>query len=140
MLKDFGETYTQEEIEENRRIWIEALESGAYSQTTSYLRKNDSFCCLGVACKVLGAVETLVPAGINYYQYDDNDALLPNRVIAALGMASADGRFYTDEGERLDLVGMNDHRGATFQDIADVIKSKPRGLFIERSQPVASAE
>lgn len=38
------------------RAWVEALESGNYSQTKETLvsRKGDSFCCLGVQCKLEG--------------------------------------------------------------------------------------
>lgn len=34
--------------------WIAALRSGEYKQATSQLQKGDSFCCLGVLCKVAG--------------------------------------------------------------------------------------
>lgn len=38
------------------RTWVEALESGNYSQTRETLvsTKGDSFCCLGVQCKLEG--------------------------------------------------------------------------------------
>lgn len=36
---------------EVKKLWVEALESGAYTQTTGGLKGNDnSFCCLGVLC------------------------------------------------------------------------------------------
>lgn len=33
--------------------WIEALESGHYSQTHLELQNEDGFCCLGVACDLV---------------------------------------------------------------------------------------
>lgn len=32
------------------KLWVEALESGEYTQATEQLRVDDNFCCLGVAC------------------------------------------------------------------------------------------
>lgn len=34
------------------RKWVEALESGKYSQTRMTLRNSGGYCCLGVACDV----------------------------------------------------------------------------------------
>lgn len=40
-----------------KKKWVKALRSGDYKQTDAYLynRGLDGYCCLGVACKVLGA-------------------------------------------------------------------------------------
>lgn len=38
--------------EEFKRLWIEALHSGKYQQAYGKLRRNDGFCCLGVACDI----------------------------------------------------------------------------------------
>jgi hypothetical protein len=37
---------------EIKKLWLEALRSGAYKQTSNRLRDGDSFCCLGVLCDV----------------------------------------------------------------------------------------
>ena len=34
--------------------WVEALRSGKYKQGKSALKKDDSFCCLGVLCDIIG--------------------------------------------------------------------------------------
>lgn len=40
---------------EDKRLWVEALRSGKYAQGTEVLRSKDGkYCCLGVACVVLG--------------------------------------------------------------------------------------
>lgn len=33
-----------------KRMWVKALRSGQYKQTTQQLRDDDKFCCLGVLC------------------------------------------------------------------------------------------
>lgn len=35
-----------------KKLWIAALRSGKYKQTTYKLRKDDRFCCLGVLCDI----------------------------------------------------------------------------------------
>lgn len=37
---------------EARRLWVEALRSGEYEQGRTWLRENDRYCCLGVACEL----------------------------------------------------------------------------------------
>jgi hypothetical protein len=37
---------------ERVKLLVDALRSGEYEQGRSYLRQDDSFCCLGVACEV----------------------------------------------------------------------------------------
>lgn len=37
---------------EVKKLWVDALESGEYAQTRSFLRGNDGFCCLGVLCDI----------------------------------------------------------------------------------------
>lgn len=39
---------------EFKRKWIKALTSGKYKQAQEYLRYGNGYCCLGVACKIVG--------------------------------------------------------------------------------------
>lgn len=41
------------EFERRMRLWLEALESGRYHQTTGVLRRDNAYCCLGVANEVV---------------------------------------------------------------------------------------
>lgn len=54
-------TYTREEIQQHRLEWVEALESGEYTQTNEQLRRGSGnftmMCCLGVACDLSGVGE-----------------------------------------------------------------------------------
>lgn len=46
--------------------WIAALRSGKYRQGRIYFEKNNSFCCLGVLCKISGQPTELAPASDNW--------------------------------------------------------------------------
>jgi len=109
------------------REWVKALRSGRYTQTTGQLAKpDDGHCCLGVACRV---VKRLVPGLVKVSQFmglvefNGHDSELPLEVRDVLGLQDSAGRF---NGEA--LAYLND-RGKTFEEIADVIESRPAGLF-----------
>ena len=44
-----------------KKAWVEALRSGKYKQgrLALYDKHNESYCCLGVLCKVAGKMESL---------------------------------------------------------------------------------
>jgi len=49
---------TKDEVRANRLKWLEALESGEYRQVHGNgLAVNGAYCCLGVACEVMGGGE-----------------------------------------------------------------------------------
>lgn len=57
------ESYTPEQIAENREIWAQALESGQFIQGKHYLKYQHNngdekdmlrYCCLGVGCEIMG--------------------------------------------------------------------------------------
>lgn len=115
----------------NVQAWVAALRSGKYKQGQQRLRTDDNrFCCLGVAC------ELAVQAGIITYKRDDqlgptyvetgwkDTALLPEVVRRWLGLTTNRG----DMSEGPCLTHLNDH-DATFNEIADLIESQPKGLF-----------
>ena len=135
MLKEFGETYTQDEIEANRELWLTALESGEYTQTTGVLRNEEGFCCLGVACEVLGLSSSAVEGR---FYYGAETSHLPRTVMTALGMLDSYGRYQSAAQGTRQLTELNDTDRLSFVEIAKVIRSKPPGLFIEQNQPVAS--
>jgi hypothetical protein len=52
------------ELPENIKTWVDALESGEYSQTKGRLYHNAGYCCLGVyASAVMGLSDTDITAG-----------------------------------------------------------------------------
>ena len=109
--------------------WVEALESGDYKQGKTYLRDSeDRYCCLGVACEVMG-VEAVRHS--TYYVYNNSDILLNN--FDKLGLRSEHGHFegcitYNDYNY-LSLTHMND-KGLSFKEIATLIRENESEVFV----------
>lgn len=123
-------------------LWTEALRSGDYQQTQGRLRVVSrtayapvGFCCLGVACDLYSR-----HAGdgrwneAHFVLGDDTDngyvTLLPEEVRAWLGLRTDNGEWPIpgDEPKTKALTSTNDG-GATFEEIAEIIESRPKGLF-----------
>lgn len=120
-------------LNENAKKWVAALRSGRYRQVKGYLRKGNSYCCLGVACELAVAAGVIDPAGVSAakgdngtFLYAGNSIDLPLKVQEWLGLSSSIG-FY-DNGDHDSLVMANDS-GCRFPRIADIIESEPEGLF-----------
>ncbi len=114
--------------------WIEALESGNFKQGQYRLvSTEDEYCCLGVACEVLGAERK----GGGYV--DGNSPCrtggLPQQVLRELGMKSDMGstieRFTINDVEVSGLVSANDAAGASLKQIAEILRNKPEIFFKE---------
>lgn len=121
--------------EEARKLWVEALQSGEYKQTTSTLRRtgprggNESFCCLGVACEVYRKAE-----GVG--RWDTNDGYgsgtffptenptdrgagtLPEVVKNWLGLATP---WASQINDIRSLTDLNDTSKWSFKDLAQLI-------------------
>lgn len=114
---------------EIKKLWLAALRSGEYEQGRRVLRREDTFCCLGVLCdlhsKVTGNGEW--KEGIYKTPTETEDTLLPDTVVEwaeldsnepmVLGYSIAlhnDGDPYRDEDEGPVLP-------KTFPEIADLI-------------------
>lgn len=120
---------TQEEFQERRERWAQALESGEYAQVGGALRKPDGFCCLGVACD-LYSKEASEPwsQGSLGYEFLGHTGGLPEPVRVWLGLNSDTGAWDRRGAWSKSLAGKND-AGATFSDIAAIIREAPEGLF-----------
>jgi hypothetical protein len=107
--------------------WIKALRSGEYEQGIGALCKDGEYCCLGVACEIfkkeLKLTVQTIAAGTQK-TYNDHGGSLPYAVKDVLNLSDDYGSFY---GNSLD--NLNDIEGKTFAEIADIIESKPKGLF-----------
>jgi hypothetical protein len=137
-------TWTPEEQKEHRRIWVEALRSGRFVQTTGALKAtaSDAMCCLGVACEVskLGHWST-TPFGVEpaYVTPVSTEKMkLPHDVQRWLGLADHWGGFVDHKSPTgvEELYQINDG-GATFAEIADIIESEPEGLIAKVTSDVA---
>lgn len=125
-------TYTLEEQKANRAKLVAALRSGKYVQGKAALRTlNDEFCCLGVACDVVGAKWewSTKSWGRTRYSIEDCHNILPDWVRVAFGFTSNGGEIAEQES----LWSRNDG-GATFPEIASLIESEPAGLFISEGE------
>ena len=111
-------------LNDNAKKWVAALRSGEYKQGFGYLRSDEGFCCLGVACNIFnvrGWKNT--KKGITYAE---ENQVLPHKVMDWLGLQDEEG---TADFQGKTLTYLNDS-GKSFSEIADVIESEPEGLFI----------
>lgn len=104
--------------------WLEALESGQYSQCKAFLYDGGGYCCLGVA----------VVAALNKHLETRVGWVLPNEDFVALGLFSDNGASQTSitdsKGVTESLAELND-RGCSFQQIATLLRKVPRHYFKE---------
>ena len=100
--------------------WVNALESGEFKKGRRKLHiennGKDYYCCLGVANKVCGLKET-------------NDGVLM-RSRLKLGLSEVNGEYVT-KYDWQSLTRNNDERDFSLRDNAKVIRSNPKGLFID---------
>ena len=103
-----------------KQLWIKALRSGKYKQTTLKLLREDGSCCaLGVACLVYEEhVKPLTKKLVaDFYTFSPYDNILPSEVQEWLGC---------DGGCNLNgqppVYSLNDD-GKTFEEIADILEN-----------------
>lgn len=124
-------------MNDNAKKWVEALRSGEYDQGKRKLSQNGLYCCLGVACDVyqkeVGDLEVTSFTTINdsiALRFDEEANYLPYKVLEWLGLDHPGGEWKGKGKENLypSLTDEND-RGASFEKIASIIESEPKGLF-----------
>jgi hypothetical protein len=125
------------QYELEQQIWLRALESGDFPQTTDHLHcryeNQDAFCCLGVACEVLKIDKILLGDQYAYGRLESN-TVLPDEARARLRLRSNAGEarvpFEIRGRMYKNLADANDG-GATHQEIAAVIRANPANFFLE---------
>ena len=160
--KKLKKKVTIAEYTRRREVWLSALESGKFKQATGQLHLIDekgkhSFCCLGVACKVLAdtigfdlirsKLDSTTKAADVYYRLKDHSgqgesANLPNVVAEYLGMYipkhhktddSTSGNFkheaIINDGFANSLIDLNDNHGFSFKQIAEFIRNNPHQIW-----------
>lgn len=137
------DSYSQDEIIE---LWAQKLESGQLKQGKHRLCNKDglggvSYCCLGVVCELyielggdLEKVEYQNHYGYNEEGHDlSRTGVLPREVQDWIGMNTNEGRYIDRQGYPIaSLVADNDSFGRNFEQIARIIRSRPKGLFISK--------
>lgn len=113
----------------NAKLWVEALRSGKYEQGTGYLCRGGKYCCLGVAGELAteaGVINRSVYTvdDVETARFDGFDGSLSLLLRQWIGLRDGAGSYRGDS-----LAMLNDCRGKTFAEIADIIESEPEGLF-----------
>ena len=118
-----------------KKKWLKALRSGEYQQGKYWLKKADSFCCLGVLCDI-HAKETKdywcredEKYNGEVWSLDGYPDHLPPKVIEWAGLKVSHGASvevdFEDNGIRtLSLPELNDDYGRSFKEIADLIEEQ----------------
>ena len=122
-------------MNENAKKWVKLLRSGKYRQTIGKLCDlhgvEPSYCCLGVACELyqqeVGRLSIEIEEGIRCYNGEIDE--LPSCVSNWLGLKNSAGIMGAKNLGAKNLIFINDN-GATFDEIADLIESEPKGLFV----------
>jgi hypothetical protein len=98
--------------------WVAALRSGEYKQAKGHLcgERTGGYCCLGVAGKLIGLTDDQLYTSNSYPAY--------TAVKDAYGLRTDLGYFGNDG------LAMRNDGGASFEKIADIIESRPEGLFV----------
>ena len=107
-------------------MWIEALRSGKYKQAKGMLQNARGYCCLGVACEILGS---------NLSRSEDNNFLIggspsTQRMCKAVipdWLNTINGYFENldcknNEMNFKNIMELNDSLGLSFNEIADVLE------------------
>lgn len=93
-----------------KKRWIEALRSGKYKQGIRALKPTrDTYCCLGVLCKVMGAR--------NWTE----EYTLPSHIYEKAGLNDEDPRIKWKG--KTTLATLNDE-GMSFKQIANIIEKQ----------------
>ena len=118
-------------MNDNARKWVEALRSNKYKQGTGGLcNLANQHCCLGVACRVFQEeIDSLIiKKEETLFSFDGDEFTLPIVVQKWLGLRTIGGEF--NPSPKNGLTYLNDDDGYSFKEIADIIESEPKGLFV----------
>ena len=100
-------------------MWIEALRSGKYKQGRRRLFGDNTYCCLGVACEVLGIPKKQDSVGTWVFG-EGMYGVISSDVAKQLGLHNEFGAARV--GPKPGLMTMNDD-GTSFEEIADALES-----------------
>ena len=114
------------ELGPNQTRWIEALKSGLYAQGVFALRRDDKFCCLGVACEIFGVPRTPT-TGSNEMAYGLSEEIC-GAPIETIDLLQLWGTAGDDIGSQSSLATLNDN-GHTFAEIATLLETSPERYF-----------
>lgn len=111
-----------------KKKWVEALRSGEYKQGKDFLRVNDTFCCLGVLCDLVGKEQGALwdyentINGDRLGMFDGIKEFLPMSVMEVVGLTDDSPSVPTGIEDREDTLATFNDRGTSFLEIADLIE------------------
>lgn len=106
---------------EYKAMWVAALRSGEYKQSTCSLQDENGFCCLGVMSDI---VKDEICAEWNNFEYvwkDEKTNEWTNEMSELPSVVQELIRFPSSKYEQI-LINMNDSEDKTFSEIADYIE------------------
>jgi len=112
-------------LNEDQEKWLTALESGEYKQCRSMLSDGAGFCCLGVACDVLGVDREEIRGTYLSHSAETRE------VRRRLRLHHFDGDSNIRLSTEYSLAELNDDESSTFKEIAAVIRKNPSVYFHE---------
>jgi hypothetical protein len=65
----------------NLRKWVKLLRTTKRKQTTGYLRRDNGYCCLGIACIAMGVKGTKRNPIDGCYLFDGREDSMPHSVV-----------------------------------------------------------
>ncbi len=117
------------------QMWIEALESGEYTQAKGFLHTDEGFCCLDVLEDVYnkifhptlkwrcssenGRAMTMVRKGAKCYNIFD----ISKKIKKFMGIKET--LLIDYKGATCSLAKLNDSLGLSFKEIADLLRKNP---------------
>ena len=120
----------------NQTQWLEALRSNNYAQGSFSLRRDDTFCCLGVGCDIfeVPSAPPTHPHGSTFYGRIPECAGAPLELIEILQLYGSVGMDINNDNS---LAQLNDN-GASFPEIAARITADPAMYFRSPECPTPS--
>jgi len=125
-----------QEIGPIQEKWLQALESGQFAQGKGFLCSDGKFCCLGVACEVLGLEKHKAGPYMHYGPTcADSAALIPESGMELLGLygraGAIKGSILVNGDTYSSLATLNDKSNLIFPEIAALIRANPEKFFKE---------
>lgn len=124
---------------EVKKLWLDALRSGEYTQTTGELKNSEGYCCLGVLCDIAvknGVITEIEDGYLSQRDVADSNyienATLPIEVMYWAELDSVNPTITLDEyccdscnnNIAYDLSELNDNKNWSFVQISEVIEEQ----------------
>lgn len=107
-----------------KKEWVKRLRSGKYTQSESFLRTTEGYCCLGVLCDIYEEEQESTKwkeYGGEYYLHGEFETL-PDEVQKWAELDSESPKVNMPNGNKKVLALLNDS-GVPFSAIADYIEA-----------------